>query len=154
MSATTTTLPRFLLHLPHPVAAHRVPLPPDPTCQPRCAASPAPHRPPLSCNSAAAPPDTTGRGAGPPSPSFSCPHATPSRPPPSSFFPRRPALTSAFNSHQPPTSLPFLSNFLLHPLRALLIPSSPSLSASSFGRLTALPPGVQATAGFDFPPPW
>jgi hypothetical protein len=55
VSATTATLPRFLLHLPHPVAAHRVPLPPDPTCQPRSVASPAPHRPPLSCNSAPTP---------------------------------------------------------------------------------------------------
>jgi hypothetical protein len=100
------------------------------------------------------PPDTTSRGAWPPSPSFSYPHAAPSRPPPSSFFPRRPAPPSAFKSRQPPTSLPFLSIFLLHPLRALLIPSSPGLSAPSFGRLTALPPGVQATAGFDFPSPW
>jgi hypothetical protein len=85
-----------------------------------------------------------------PGPPLSSPFSPPRAPNPGppSFFPRRPAHPSAFKSHRPPTSLPFLSIFLLHPLRAPLPPSSPlTLSTPSPGRLTASPSEARATPG-------
>jgi hypothetical protein len=67
MSVPTAVLPRFLLHLLHPVAAHWALLSPSPACHPLAPASPAPRRPPLSRNSTAArarrPGATAGRSA-------------------------------------------------------------------------------------------
>jgi hypothetical protein len=121
-------LRRFLLSLPHPATSHRAPLQPSLVCQPLTSSQPRPAA--LPCRATVPPPAPDGRGplsAAPcyrllrwaPLLSFSCPHAAPSRPP---SFPSSPRAPSALKSRQPPTSLPFFSIFLLHPLRAPLPP--------------------------------
>jgi hypothetical protein len=116
----------------------------------------------LPCRVTSLPPMPAGRGLMPAT------ELSPAEPGPPSLFPVCPStwhqtpdpllfpspLRAPEHLQKPPTSLPFLSVFLLHPLHAPLPPSSPlSLSMPSPGRLTTSPPEVRATPGIESPPP-
>jgi hypothetical protein len=150
-------LPRFLVSLSHPAAAHgarRHPAPPVSRSLPHRSRPAA-----LPCRAAMASPAPAGQGAmpvtelsravlGPPplSSTFSPPRGAEPQDPPAPFFLSARATGPLKRSHRPPTSSPLLPVFLLHPLRAAPPPSSPT-------ELIRIVPRSPRHPGVESPPP-